>query len=93
MGHNSKHNNAGLTKLLQSSLGTIFHRTPLKPLSNWREHRGKDVKARDKKDKYCTDAATKYRNYNANETDKEREHPLQARRENTAKRICIETDE
>ena len=87
MGNNSEHNNAGLTKLLQSSLGTIFHRTPLKPLSNWREHRGNAVK------QTCKDAATKYRNYNANETDKEREHPLQVRRENTANRICFETDE
>ena len=28
MAHNSKQNNAGLTKLLQSSPGPIFHRTP-----------------------------------------------------------------
>ena len=40
----------------------------------------------------CTEAVTKYRNYNANETDEEREHPLQTLRDNAANRIRSETD-
>ena len=61
-------------------------------LSEQKEHRSNAFNARQRR-QTCTEAVTKYRNYNANETEEKMEHRLQTRRESAANRIRNETDE
>lgn len=57
-----------------------------------KEHRDNAGNARLRRPTW-TEAATTYRNYDANETDEERDYRLETLRENAANRIRNETDE